>query len=109
MPTRAATDKVVDDRLSQPFSADANDTIYQYLASRNFDPELGAIRARVLAINSADDERNPAELAVTAKAVAKLKSSRYYEVPASAETRGHSTVAQARFWSAQLAEFLAGK
>ena len=111
MPTRAATDKVVDDRLSQPSSADANDTIYQYLASRDYDPEpgLGAIKARVLAINSADDERNPAELGVTARAVSSLRSSRYYEVPASAETRGHSTVAQARFWADQLARFLAGK
>ena len=111
MPTRAATDKVVEDRLSQPSSADANDTIYQYLASRNYDPEprLGAIRARVLAINSADDERNPAELGVTAQAVARLMASRYYGVPASADTRGHSTVAQARFWSAQLADFLAGR
>ena len=111
MPTRAATDRVVDERLAQPSSADANDTIYQYMASRNYDPEskLSAVKARVLAINSADDERNPAELGITARAVAKLKASRYYEVPASAETRGHSTVAQAGFWAGQLSAFLAAR
>jgi homoserine O-acetyltransferase len=111
MPTRAATDRVVDSRLAQAPSGDANDTIYQYAASRNYDPEpkLGAIKARVLAVNSADDERNPAELGVTAAAVARLKGSRYVEVPGSNETRGHSTVSQARLWATQLAVFLAGK
>ncbi len=47
--------------------ADANDTIYQWDASRDYDPEpgLGRITAHVLAINSADDERNPPQTGAT--------------------------------------------
>jgi homoserine O-acetyltransferase len=111
MPTWAATDKAVTDRLAAPAGGDANDRIYQLLAARDYDPApgLGTIKARVLAINSADDERNPAELGVTARAVKTLRAGRYYEIPASAETRGHGTTGQARFWTAELSKFLAGE
>jgi homoserine O-acetyltransferase len=110
MPTREATDKALDSALARPASGDANDTIYQYLASRDFDPTPGLtrIKARILAINSADDERNPIELGVTARVVGTLRNARYYEIPVSGETRGHATAGMARFWKAPLAAFLAG-
>ena len=56
-PTRVAADKLVEQRLAQKFGADANDYIYAYDAARDYDPSPGleAIKARVLAINSADD------------------------------------------------------
>jgi len=111
MPTWAATDKAVADRLAAPARGDANDTIYQLLAARDYDPGpgLGTIKARVLAINSADDERNPAELGVTARVVKTLRAGRYYEIPVSSETRGHGTTGQAHFWTAELSKFLAGE
>lgn len=39
---------------------DANDTLFQWVSSGDYDPspELERIQATVLAINSADDERN---------------------------------------------------
>ena len=107
-PTRAAADAILDQRLAQPASADANDLIYMYEASRDYDPEplLGRIRARVLAINSADDERNPHETGLMAAAMARIPNARLLLIPGSAETAGHATTGQARFWREELAGFL---
>ena len=111
MPTRAATDLAIDAGLKADADADANDVIYQFAAARDYDPEprLGSVKARVLAINSADDERNPAELGVTRAAVSKLGDGRYYEIPAGPESRGHATTGNARLWADQLAAFMAGR
>ena len=48
-------------RLGAKYTADANDNLYQWDSSRDYNPGLGLerIRAHVLAINSADDDRNP--------------------------------------------------
>jgi homoserine O-acetyltransferase len=97
-PTHALANKVVDD-----------DFIYQWNASADYDPEpmLGRIEAPVLAINSADDERNPPQTGVTDKALTQVKSARLYLIPASPETHGHGTTGYAKFWAPQLADFLA--
>jgi len=99
-PTRVAADKVVEARLAQRFGADANNYIYSYQAARDYDPSshLDKIKARVLAINSADDERNPPELGILEREIKRVKNGRYYLVPASAETRGHGTTGDAKWW-----------
>ena len=105
-PTRAAADKAVEARLAQRFNADANNYIYSYEAARNYDPSshLDKIKARVLAINSADDERNPPELGILEREIKRVKNGRYYLIPASAETRGHGTTGDAKRWKHLLAE-----
>ena len=110
MPTWKATDDAVAQRLGARAGGDANDTIYQLLAARTYDPapKLGSIKARVLAVNSQDDERNPAELGLTAAAVKRLKDARYYEIPTGPDTRGHGTTGNARLWEGELRKFLAG-
>jgi homoserine O-acetyltransferase len=107
-PSRAAADAILDQRLAQPATADANDLIYMYEASRDYDPEplLGRIRARVLAINSADDERNPHETGLMAAAMARIPQARLLLIPGSTDTAGHGTAGQARFWREELAGFL---
>jgi homoserine O-acetyltransferase len=107
-PTREAADKLLDARLAAPFKADANDFLYQWDASRNYDPapQLERIRAALLAINSADDERNPPELGVMERALARIPGGRLYLIPGSSETRGHGTTAMARFWKQQLQDLL---
>ncbi len=105
--THAAADQALDQVLAAPSSGDANDTIYQLDASRDYDPEPMRITARVLAINSADDERNPGETGVMARQMAKLAHGSFYLIPASAQTRGHGTTGQAGLWKAQLAAWLA--
>jgi homoserine O-acetyltransferase len=104
----AAADKAVDDLLAVPNDGDANDTIWQMDASRDYDPapKLAAIRAAVLAINSADDERNPVEIASTPRAVAGLKNGKFHLIPAGAQTRGHGTTGQAALWRGELERWL---
>ena len=106
--THAGADKAVEDMLTAPSNADANDVIYQFDAARDYDPapKLASITAWVLAINSADDERNPPETRTTADGVAKLAHGKYYLIPASAQTRGHGTTGTAALWRDQLATWL---
>jgi homoserine O-acetyltransferase/O-succinyltransferase len=108
-PTQAKADALVDQRLAAPPPADANDYIYQWDASRGYDPapDLEKITAAVLAINSADDERNPPETGVMTAAMTHVKNGQLLLIPASAETRGHGTTGMAKFWAPQLADFLA--
>jgi homoserine O-acetyltransferase len=107
-PTRDLADKLVDARLSAPFSADANDFLWQWGSSADYDPAPGLekIDARVLAINSADDERNPPETGVEVDALKRVKNGRLYLIPASEQTGGHLTTGNARFYKQQLQEFL---
>lgn len=110
-PNQGAADRIVDDGLAGG-GGDANDTLYQFNAARNFDPVagLGRIKARLLAINAADDERNPTELGVMETNIAKVNNGRFYIIPQSAQTRGHGTTgANASLFARQLADFLAGK
>lgn len=109
-PTRAAADKFVDDRLAAPFNADANDFIWQWASSGDFNaaPGLAKIKAPLLAINAADDERNPPQTGLMDAAMKDVKQGRLYLIPASTDTRGHGTTGNAKFWSAQLKVFLDG-
>jgi homoserine O-acetyltransferase len=107
-PTAAKADKMVDERLAAPVTADANDFVYQWDSSHDYDPSPGLekIEAMVLAINAADDERNPPETGVTADALKRIKNAHIYLIPASTETRGHLTTGNAKFYAEQLREFL---
>ncbi len=106
--TREKADQLLDARLKAPFAADANDFMYQWDSSRDYNPEamLERITARVLVINSADDERNPPETGLLDKAMKRVKNGKVLLIPASAETRGHGTTAMAKFWKAELQEML---
>jgi homoserine O-acetyltransferase/O-succinyltransferase len=107
-PTAAKADKMFDDRLALPVTADANDFVYQWEASHDYNPSAGMekIEATLLAINAADDERNPPETGVTDAALKRVKNGRLYLIPASTETRGHLTTGNAKFYAKQLQELL---
>ena len=45
-PTREKADKLLDDRLAAPFTADANDFLYQWESSRDYNPAPGLERIR---------------------------------------------------------------
>jgi homoserine O-acetyltransferase len=107
-PTTAKADKMVDDRLAVAVTADANDFLYQWEASHDYDPSAGMekIAATLLAINAADDERNPPETGVTDAAIKRITNGKLYLIPASTETRGHLTTGNAKFYSQQLRELL---
>jgi len=107
-PTRELADKLLDQRLAAPFTADANDFLYQWDSSRDYNPSprLERIQATLLAINSADDERNPPQTGIMDRELKRVKDGRLYLIPASEETRGHSTTAMAKFWKQQVQELL---
>jgi len=107
-PTREKADKLLDDRLAAPFRADANDFLYQWDSSRDYNPSplLEKIQAALLAINSADDERNPPETGIMEREIKRVKNGRLYLIPASEDTRGHGTTGMAKLWKQQLQELL---
>jgi homoserine O-acetyltransferase/O-succinyltransferase len=110
-PTREAADKLVDTRLSANFTMDTNDYIYQWQSSYDYNPapQLPKIKAHLLAINSADDERNPVATGLMVEAMKQVKNGKLYIIPATPQTVGHGTTGQqGQLYAAQLAEFLAG-
>ena len=107
-PTREKADKQIEQRMKAPFLADANDHLYGWEASRDFNPapHLEKIEARLLAINSADDERNPPELRVMEEGLKRVKDGRYLLVPGSELSSGHTTNLQAKYWKKEVGELL---
>jgi homoserine O-acetyltransferase len=107
-PTRELADKMLDQRLAAPFNADANDFLYQWDSSREYNPapKLEQIKAVLLAINSADDERNPPETGIMERELKRVQNGKLYLIRASEDTRGHGTTAMAKFYKQQLQELL---
>lgn len=107
--TRAQADSAILAYIDRQARAlDANDVIYAFEASREYDPSprLEAITVPVLAINSADDFVNPPELGLMEKLMPRVRQGRYVLIPTSEVTRGHGTHSQPAVWHAQLADFL---
>jgi homoserine O-acetyltransferase/O-succinyltransferase len=108
-PTREAAEKYVDNYLARTMaSADANNMIFYFNASRNYDPSphLDRITAPVLWINSADDYINPPELGIAEKMVKKMPNAQFILIPISDATRGHGTHTVAAVWKDYLAAFM---
>ena len=108
-PTAAAADKYVDEYISENMkTTDANDFVYQYDASRNYDPQadLGKIRAHVMLVNTLDDFWNPGEMGVAEQEMPKIKEGHFVLLPITKETRGHYTFFQAAAWQKYLGQLL---
>ncbi len=87
---------------------DPIDTIYQFDASRTYNPapHLDKIKVPVLWINSADDFINPPGLGDPEGLAKRMPQGRFVLIPASEETRGHGTHTAARFYKKDLIDFL---
>jgi homoserine O-acetyltransferase/O-succinyltransferase len=108
-PTRIKADSLVEVTLNRSLSnTDANDFIYQFDASRNYNPSphLSKIKAPLFAVNSADDEVNPAELIIMELEIVKVKQGRYILLPITDKTTGHGTHTNAAIWGIYLKELL---
>lgn len=108
-PTRAAADSLILGYLTrQAATHDANDVIYAFQASRDYDPSsrLESIKVPVLAINSADDFVNPPELGLMVRLMPRVAKGRYVLIPTSERTRGHGTHSMPAVWGNILGEFL---
>lgn len=89
-------------------AADPNDTIYQYDASRSYNPapRLSEITDPVLWINSADDFINPPGLGTPEELAKRIPKARFVLIPASAETYGHGSHSRPQLWMEHLRRFL---
>ena len=107
-PTREKADALLDQRLNAAFRGDANDLLYQWDSSRDYNPSPGLerIQAALLAINSADDERNPPELGVLNREIKRVRNGHVLLIPGSEETAGHGTTGRAKFWKKELGALL---
>lgn len=87
---------------------DADDFLYYFDASRNYnpEPELATITAPVLWINSADDFINPPELDIAPQLAALMPHARFILIPASMQSYGHGTHTHAEVWKDYLIELL---
>ena len=108
-PTRDAADQWYENQIKTRLAnTDANDMLYQFNASRDYDPSpnLEKITAHLLAINSADDVVNPPELGLMEKLMPRVKHGRYVLLPTTEQTRGHGTHSLPAIWGHYLGEFL---
>ena len=78
-------------------------------ARYNPEPDLEKIKARLIAVNSADDVVNPPELGILERSIKRVKNGRYVLIPTSEETRGHGTHSVAKLWRQYVVELLAHK
>jgi homoserine O-acetyltransferase/O-succinyltransferase len=109
-PTRDQADAYLDQYEKGRMAVmDANDTLYAFDASRNYDPspKLDQIKAPVMFINSADDVINPPELGIAEEQIKKVKKGRFVLLPITDQTRGHGTHSLPAVWKQYLAELLA--
>lgn len=108
-PTLAKTDEELDKFVAEHMKTDdANDVLYAVEAPRDYDPgpALEKIRAPLVAINSADDLINPAELGILERDIKRVPHGRAVVIPLSPQTRGHGSHTVASLWKEELVKLL---
>ena len=109
-PTLARADEVIDGWLDRVMpGVDANDLLYQVASSYDYDPgpDLGKIKAPLMAVNTADDLINPPELGILQREIVRVPHGRAVVIPFGPDTRGHGTHTVAKVWQKYLAKLLA--
>jgi len=107
-PTRAKAGELYDNLVAGFSKVDANDYLYWYDSSFDYDPasQLGKIKAKVLAVNFADDELNPPELGTMERNIPRVKNARFVTLPAGPNSRGHQSLTVASLWKRYVVELL---
>jgi homoserine O-acetyltransferase/O-succinyltransferase len=108
-PTLREADDRIDKFVAEHLKTDdANDVLYALESSHDYDsgPNLGKIRAPLLAINTADDLINPPELGILEKEIKRVPHGRAVVIPLSEKTRGHGSHTLAALWKDQLSILL---
>ncbi len=108
-PDRQAATALYDAAVERARKSDANDVLYWFESSRDYDPtaQLGQIRARLLAVNFDDDLLNATDLGVMQRYVPQVPRGSFVEVPESAHSHGHLTQTHPEAWKSYLATLLA--
>ncbi len=107
-PTRDQVNQYVDKTVADSRGVDANDYLYWFESSWDYNPEpdLGMIRAPLYAVNFADDMINAVDLGVMQRTVPKVRQGKYVEMPESVNTYGHQTLQHPEVWKPYLVELL---
>ncbi len=108
-PTREAAEAYLEQRVaSATTGVDANDMIWQFDSSRNYNPEPGLERIMmpVTWINSEDDFINPSNFDFTQAMAARMPQGRYVLIPETTGTHGHGTHTWAALWKDELVALL---
>jgi homoserine O-acetyltransferase len=108
-PTRDAADSSIRAYVDRGYrSTDANDMLYAFNASRDYDPskDLEKVAAPVLQINSSDDFVNPPELGIVEQMMKRVRHGTFVLLPITEQTRGHGTHSLPAAWQSYLAGFL---
>jgi homoserine O-acetyltransferase/O-succinyltransferase len=108
-PDRAAATRAYDTLVADARKADANDVLYWFESSWDYNPgpQLANIRARVYAVNFADDLINATDLGVMQHAVEAIPNARFVEIPESSHSYGHGTLSHPEVWKPYLVDLLA--
>jgi len=107
-PTRQAATDLYDNLVQQASKNDANDVLYWFESAKDYDPsaQLSKIRAKVLAVNFADDLLNATDLGVMQRLIPLVPKGRFVEVPESDQSYGHQTQTHPEKWKSYLAQLL---
>ncbi len=108
-PTRELAETMLDNLEKRYLaSLDANDFIYQFDASRDYNPapHLAKIKVTLFAVNSADDQVNPPELGLMEKEIRNVVKGKYILLPITDKTTGHGTHSNPSIWGEYLRELL---
>ena len=109
-PTRDAATAEIRGRIERALPGlDANDMIYQFDSSRNYNPwtHLERITAPVMWLNSADDFINPRDFTYPQEALTRMPQARFRLIPETGDTHGHGTHTWVANWKQDLVELLA--
>ena len=108
-PTREAAEKFATQAVDARYKTiDANDTLYQFDSSRNYNPapNLEKVQAYVMFVNSADDFINPPELRIPEREIKRVKHGKAVVLPETDQTVGHGSHTKAVLWKKYLARLL---
>jgi len=109
MPTLKQSDTALDAYVANALkTADANDVLYQFSASQDYDPApaLEKIQAPLFAVNSADDLINPPELGILEREIKRVPRGKAVTIPLGPQTTGHGTHTIAKVWKQYLESLL---
>jgi homoserine O-acetyltransferase len=106
--TREKADAFYQRLVENAQKGDANNRLYQIESTMDYDPSPGLekIKARLFAVNFADDAVNPPELGVLEAGVARIPGARSFVLTATPQSHGQQSSMHAALWKSHLAEFL---
>lgn len=104
-PTKAAADAWYERMVQRAYKhADANDKLYQYDASSDYNPapDLEKIKAKLVLIVFEDDQINSPEFAALDRNMPRVKNGRHVIVPADKQSNGEGNNTDAKLWRSYL-------